>query len=346
MSTYIRTVIILILACTAGVHAQPSLTYTDFPTNPGTTINTASDLSYGPVNLGGSGANQSWNFSTRTAGATSTQNWVTPNSTPFLAQFPTANRCLQVPEGAGEYSYNYFVLTSSNITILGTGVVSQDSNWTTLYTGTQPTYPFPITYGAQWNTTFRYDMANGSFYDSTHSEVDAWGTLTDVSGTWPCLRVKLHIYQTITVFGFPFTTTSWAYAWLVAGRGTQITINSQSGEQNPNFTTGNFSRVTDVLGVQPLPDPVVMPTSLELNSAYPNPFNANTVLTFSLPMSGNVNLAIFDAEGRQVRNLAQGRYAAGVYQVTFEGAGLASGTYFARLTTEQSAVTRSLTLLK
>jgi hypothetical protein len=346
MSTSIRTSLILIVACAASLQAQPTLSYTDFPTNPGTTINTASDWVLGPVNLGEDGPNRSWNFSSRTAGVVSSQNWVEPSSTPFTAQFPTANRCSDVLEAANEHSYTYFVLNPANITVLGSGVVTPDSSWSTTYSSTQPSYPFPVSYGAQWNTVFRYNLENGTFYDSTHSQVDAWGTVTDLSGNWPCLRIKSHITTVITYFGFPFTTTTWAYSWLVAGRGAQITISSDSNEPNQNFTQGYFSRITDVLSVQSLPDPIVMPTSIELTSAYPNPFNASTVLTFKLPNSGDVNLSIFDAAGRQVRGLAQGHYSAGAYQVTFDGAGLPSGTYFARLMTDRSAVTRSLTLLK
>jgi hypothetical protein len=346
MFSYIRTVLILIAACAAVVQAQPVLTYTDFPTNPGTTIQTASDLTLGPVNLGEDGANRNWNFSGRTAGAITIQNWVQPSSTPFIAQYPTANRCSDVTEALNEHSYTYFVLIPASITILGTGVVTPDSSWTIPYTNTQPSYPFPVTYGAQWNTVFRYDYQGGSFYDSTRSEVDAWGTLTDLAGTWPCLRLRSHSTLIVTYFGFPFTTTSWAYTWLVAGRGAQINIYSAADEPNQHFTQGYFSRVTDVLGVQPLPDPIVMPTRLELTPAFPNPFNANTMLTFSLPHAGEVSLSIFDAAGRQVQRLAQGHYQAGAYQVTFDGANLSSGTYFARLTSNGFEITRSLTLLK
>jgi hypothetical protein len=328
------------------LQAQPVLTYTDFPTNPGTTINMASDWVLGPVDLGEDGPNQTWDFTGRAAGVARIQNWVDPSSTPFFAQYPTANRCSDMTEAANEHSYTYYVLTPTYITILGTGVVTPDSSWYISYTNTQPSYPFPVTYGAQWNTVYRYNYQGGSFYDSTRSEVDAWGTLTDLAGTWPCLRIRAHTTFTVSYFGFPFTTTNWSYSWLVAGRGAQITIVSASDEPNQNFTQGYFSRITGVLGVQSLPDPIAMPTNLELKSAYPNPFNASTMLTFTLPQPGEVSLTIFDAAGRPVSHLVQGHYQPGAYQVPFNGAALPSGVYYARLNSGSYQASTNLTLLK
>jgi len=71
-------------------------------------------------------------------------------------------------------------------------------------------------------------------------------------------------------------------------------------------------------------------------SARPNPFNPRTTLRLELPAAGPVQLAIFDAAGRRVRDLVTGDLPAGVQEVVWDGGDesgrrVASGTYYARL---------------
>jgi hypothetical protein len=62
----------------------------------------------------------------------------------------------------------------------------------------------------------------------------------------------------------------------------------------------------------------------ELKQDYPNPFNPSTIITFELPNSSMVRLSVYDILGREVSVLANERRNAGVHEVTFDGANLAS----------------------
>jgi hypothetical protein len=88
------------------------------------------------------------------------------------------------------------------------------------------------------------------------------------------------------------------------------------------------------------------PATFTLSAAYPNPFNPATQIAFTLPASGTVRLAVYDATGREVARLADGYVQAGEHTATFDAAGLPSGVYFYRLTTPNGALTRSMTLMK
>jgi len=85
---------------------------------------------------------------------------------------------------------------------------------------------------------------------------------------------------------------------------------------------------------------------------YPNPFNPQTVIPFSLPRDTEVSLAVYDARGRLVRALLEAPYAAGEHTIDWNGldqAGraVASGSYFARMrTADGQTATRTLLLLK
>jgi hypothetical protein len=329
--------------------AQITLTSNDVPGSPGTTMNYSTTGSNPiTVNLGASGPNQTWNFSSVNLPQGLQINWVSPSSTPFSSQFPTANRCSEVDQGTFK-SYGFDLLTSTGFTIQGSGLTVSDTIYSVqIYTRTSPTFVFPATYGSQWTAVFEVpNSPTISVVDSIIAQIDAWGTLTDQSGTYPCLRCKQHYfiftYQNGNLIA---TSTLWIYSWNVPVRGAEISISSSSNESNPNFTTGYFTRLTQILAVQPLPEPQILPTLMELNPAFPNPFNSQTELTFSLPRSGDVLLMIYDASGRRVRDLANSHYASGAYQVFFDGTGLSSGSYFARLVSDGSQITQRITLLK
>ena len=60
---------------------------------------------------------------------------------------------------------------------------------------------------------------------------------------------------------------------------------------------------------------------------YPNPFNPNTTVSFSLPANAKVKLVIYDITGREVTELTKKPYTAGMHQITFNASGFASGVY-------------------
>ncbi|XWN38776.1 MAG: T9SS type A sorting domain-containing protein [Balneola sp.] len=81
-------------------------------------------------------------------------------------------------------------------------------------------------------------------------------------------------------------------------------------------------------------------------SAYPNPFNPSTTISFSLQNDQNVNLTVYDLLGRKVAVLIDGRRTSGLNQVTFDASGLASGIYFYRISFGNNLITKRFTLLK
>jgi len=83
-------------------------------------------------------------------------------------------------------------------------------------------------------------------------------------------------------------------------------------------------------------------------SAFPNPFNPATTLRYTVPASGHVNIAVYDAHGALVATLFDGERAAGAYSVKWDGhtesaAIAASGIYFARI--EHNGATRAYKLV-
>ena len=95
------------------------------------------------------------------------------------------------------------------------------------------------------------------------------------------------------------------------------------------------------------PNPRVIPLpQIAALSAYPNPFNPQTILAFTLPAAAVAGVVIYDANGRLVRTLSKQMYAAGEHHIAFNGAELPSGIYFARLSAGTNAMTQKLLLVK
>ena len=77
--------------------------------------------------------------------------------------------------------------------------------------------------------------------------------------------------------------------------------------------------------------------ALRLAPNSPNPFNPQTLLSFTLPADGRARIAIYDIRGREVRLLVDGDFSAGPHAEEWDGRDedavpVSSGIYFARLT--------------
>ncbi len=89
-----------------------------------------------------------------------------------------------------------------------------------------------------------------------------------------------------------------------------------------------------------------IPMEFKLYSPYPNPLNAQAVLSFSLPKQMFVSLTIYDIQGREVIRLIDGFYPGGAHRTRFDGTGLASGIYLAQLRAADMRRTIKLLLIK
>ena len=91
---------------------------------------------------------------------------------------------------------------------------------------------------------------------------------------------------------------------------------------------------------------IEQPKIFSLAQNYPNPFNARTNIDFVLSKGSMVNLSVYDITGAKVSTLVNGKLDAGQHQVNWDAIGIASGVYFYTLKTNDSEVTKKMTMLK
>lgn len=132
--------------------------------------------------------------------------------------------------------------------------------------------------------------------------------------------------------------------------GSGVRVDGRSGWQTPG--------VLYAPGPLPPAAKLAMPLDLfsdEVNAGAlansPNPFNPSTVLRYTLPADGPVELVIYDALGQKVRVLVGGVQQAGVYAVEWDGRDdqdrtVASGVYLAQLLMSHSRQVHKLLLMR
>jgi len=118
--------------------------------------------------------------------------------------------------------------------------------------------------------------------------------------------------------------------------------------------TGNWVFMLDDVHIsEPIADfdDVALPAIATLIGNYPNPFNPETVIHFSLARPEKVRLDIFSVRGQLVRSLVNSVYNAGLHTTVWNGCDnlgrpVSSGVYFYRMTTSEYVSVRKMLLLK
>lgn len=84
----------------------------------------------------------------------------------------------------------------------------------------------------------------------------------------------------------------------------------------------------------------------KLYDNFPNPFNPETNISFSLPERSFVTLKIYDSLGREIKELVNDFMEKGNYAIRFNGSNLSSGIYFYKLTAGKNNSIKKMLLVK
>ena len=83
-----------------------------------------------------------------------------------------------------------------------------------------------------------------------------------------------------------------------------------------------------------------------LLNSYPNPFNPNTEIRWTMDVGRETRIAVYDVLGREIKILVDRMMPSGQHSVTFDAAGLPSGMYVVVLEAAGMRDVRKVTLLK
>jgi photosystem II stability/assembly factor-like uncharacterized protein len=199
----------------------------------------------------------------------------------------------------------------------------------------------------------------GTMHWSTGGEL---GTLSRIGLTWNAgmSYVWFDELQTSYRFGFALDPLD---VWLLSTPG-QIRRTTNGGATwkedtlavpiteilndtyHHRFALGNgrlFRFDPNATGIEESP---AQPSQFVLLQNFPNPFNPETRIKFTVSSYEFVSLKVFDVLGRELATLVNEEMKPGRYERTFDASGLASGVYFYRLLTGSFVETRKMILLR
>ena len=79
---------------------------------------------------------------------------------------------------------------------------------------------------------------------------------------------------------------------------------------------------------------------------FPNPFNPVTTIKYALPVSGNINLSIYNSLGEKVETLTNQFLEAGYHKIEWRANNYSSGVYYYRIESENFSDVKKMLLLK
>jgi hypothetical protein len=134
-----------------------------------------------------------------------------------------------------------------------------------------------------------------------------------------------------------------------AGENVYIAIVHHFNNVSDMLQTGQFA--FEILPILLENDKIVDSSPNVLIENYPNPFNPETMISFSIPNEGTISINVYNIRGQKVRNLVNGDYSSGHHSVVWDGTNdsgvsVGSGVYLYRINAGEFTATRKMVLMK
>ena len=226
----------------------------------------------------------------------------------------------------GEVKWIYFLPVNYSVTWYSGPTMDSNGNiyfthWESLYSFTGIT---SIDYDGNFRWTYIFDDPN---------EGITTPLICDADGTIYCGSTWGYYYYAISsegelIWEFPLDGYMVDNSGAIGSDGT-LYIGTHLG----STVTGQektLIAIRDTVTSVEDDDTEVLSYILEQN--YPNPFNPSTTIRYSIPISGEVTIIVYDVLGRKVKTLVDGFKQNGNYEVIFYANDLSSGVYIYRIT--------------
>jgi len=126
--------------------------------------------------------------------------------------------------------------------------------------------------------------------------------------------------------------------FIVCGTINEFTVVAQQVSRN-----GNLGEIITNISSE---DKNVIEYELRLEQNFPNPFNSNCTIQYSIPDDGNMVMELFNSIGEKVGTLVNKFHTKGAYTVNLSSDNLPSGIYLYKLQTESKFLAKKLIIIK
>lgn len=171
------------------------------------------------------------------------------------------------------------------------------------------------------------DLTIGNSADGTHV---FRGYLDDIY-LWRPARAAYDLKELVNAY--PDTTDPGLIFYFNCNEAAGDTVYSK-GMIDKGFAFSDFQwdqgRPAEIVTALPDSKAATVPVTFRVWGNYPNPFNPETRIRFSLPRDGKVRLTVYNTAGQRVA-LKQGVFSTGFHEMTWRANNLASGLYYYQL---------------
>ena len=292
-------------------------------------------------------------------------NWITVNLNKYVYDFALYSERVF----AGTESYRCFYTTNMGLNWTVCDDISEDvkcfyNAGANFLAGTSQSLYYSTNSGTNWNLVQPYYLATDAFCGNP-SKIFA-GTIfgvwysTNYGVNWTQTALNSGSVEALQTYGNYIIAGTWSNGVYVSSDEGATWIQKNEGLSGQNIISLAISGNTIFAGTEsngiikrPLSEIVKIqnisteiPSSFSLKQNYPNPFNPSTVISFQLPVAGNVSLKVYDVIGREVQTLVNETLNPGTYETTFDASVLNSGIYFCKLITNGFTDSKRMILLK
>ena len=192
-------------------------------------------------------------------------------------------------------------------------------------------------------------IVGGSNSFSTSDGGLNWNEVSTYLASSDVQFVNSQLCFSVGLSGKIFKSLDTGQSWTEQESKTDATLNSVFfSDENLGIAVGDDGIIvrTENGGVTSVNSEDKVPAEFNLAQNYPNPFNPSTTISYSIPKQSKVSLKIYDMLGSEIAELVNEEKAVGSYEVNFDASNLSSGIYFYTLKTNNSVLTKKMTLIK
>lgn len=266
--------------------------------------------------------NHTWDFSTIPYSAyvdSAKYRLLSPTSTPYAADFPTATFCMNVEfteDGTPFNLYHYVRNTTDSFWFLGTK--SPTSTFEDeIYDNPQVLYKFPFVLNNVQSDFYSFTSGDTG---STRTKYVGWGNIITPFGTYNNVVLFEEYY-------YNSETSTWDvdyYRWTSVATLNEIFHLYGYGTEDVDGEIFDWSSASTSIAQENL----VKKYDL---SIYPNPSKNISYISFQLKEKTDLQIQLISVDGRVSKNILTDKLQAGFHQIPISTSELANGTYFVRI---------------
>jgi len=186
----------------------------------------------------------------------------------------------------------------------------------------------------------------GRVDDATHSSLIIKGNMVSIEADGFIGGVEMVLTHG-DAFKIEMTDRALFSDYLTTGNETHLLVITPETDDLFSYS-GDFD-ITEVIIANSYAEVSVdlpIASKISLSDAYPNPFNPTTIMTLTMPVSGEMQVEVYNLLGQVVATLASGYKDMGTYNLTWDASDVSSGMYFVKAQADGFTATQKLMLMK